>query len=56
MELLPGDNSGGGVSKAGTWSETDGLEMSRVEIWGTMATSNGRVGAYVATGLTAVSL
>ena len=29
--------------------------MSRMDICGTMATSNGRVGEYVVTGLTAVS-
>jgi hypothetical protein len=55
MELQPGDASGGGASSAAKVGRMGSLAISRTAICGMIATSNGRVGEYVGTGLTAPS-
>lgn len=55
MELQPGDASGGGAPNAAKVGRMGSLATRTTAVCGTIATSNGRVGEYVGTGLTAVS-
>ncbi len=54
MELLPGAGTGGGASSAGNSRANKAGTIKKLAECGTRATLNGRVGEYVATGLTAV--
>ena len=55
MDEQPGDDSGGGDSSAGDNGKVAAESIRIMEVLGTIATLNGRVEAYVGTGLTFVS-
>jgi len=55
MELQLGDASGGGAFRADEAGRMGSLAISKTAVCGMIATSNGRVGEYVGTGLTAPS-